>query len=418
MADETINNAIKSFEKLVQSIKEIGEDAIEKCKTFDLYLKQGKDTYTDIYYFLDIKKNDKDDSIKEKWQNIQHYNQNLQSLKNSPKFGLLYTHIQKVITNINVENLIGQDFQEHYKDYIKSEIKTKLREYIEIAGSNVTEEFIKNIKDKIKKIYNYGEDDFLFSSTDISIVIDSLIPDLVKEFKITLDNQNKNYNQTQDDSNANRQYNDYSNNTKTRNTLNSNTSKKFAILIGSILFVIILIYFRKQSFNSNKRSVNKASYSAASSAIANTYKPLTHISKNNGNYNNAKNTPPVTSDNIKTNLTQQKPERSLVNSTPSNSVSYSSHNVSPKKNKVASVPIQIFKEEGFQSFKMSGCLYCHRIYNKGYTNGSNLSHIGANMSMEEIENQIVHPTNPSMPPNPNMPENEVAQIANWLESLK
>ncbi len=77
----------------------------------------------------------------------------------------------------------------------------------------------------------------------------------------------------------------------------------------------------------------------------------------------------------------------------------------------------IFHGIGYRDFNISGCFYCHNIYGKGNVKGSNLSHIGSQLSLPQIENQIISP-NSSMPPNPNMPDQEAEQIAGWLESLK
>ena len=77
----------------------------------------------------------------------------------------------------------------------------------------------------------------------------------------------------------------------------------------------------------------------------------------------------------------------------------------------------VFHGQGYKDFSISGCFYCHIIYGKGSKNGSNLSHVGSQLSLPQIENKITHP-NSSMPPNPNMPTQEVEQIAGWLESLK
>jgi hypothetical protein len=90
------------------------------------------------------------------------------------------------------------------------------------------------------------------------------------------------------------------------------------------------------------------------------------------------------------------------------------------ENSVSAITPQIpdvFTGQGYEDFKIAGCFYCHRIYDKGNKNGSNLSNVGSLLSYIQIKNQILHPTS-SMPPSPDMPPEELSQIANWLEGLK
>jgi len=104
---------------------------------------------------------------------------------------------------------------------------------------------------------------------------------------------------------------------------------------------------------------------------------------------------------------------------PQTHISAAPRTASPENSVSAIAPqtSDVFTGQGYEDFTIAGCFYCHRIYNKGNKNGSNLTHVGLLLSYVQIKNQILHPTS-SMPPSPDMPPEELSQIANWLEGLK
>ncbi len=431
------NEAIKSFESFIDEAEKF-KDLIAK-NGYDFFFKEDENSYIDIYIFLKIKKNEvlnKNENGKKKLNDFQLFAQNLPK----SKFGLLHGFATGAANNYDC--LLKDNFQDCYRDYIESKIEKKIEEILRVFGKTIENKVIDNIKERITKEFNYNDDDVLFTKNQIQEYLDETIKKLLikLEIKINTDanpnpNPNKhnsnNYYNNNNQSGNNTNYtnsntsnadrdnsNNYNNNRSNTNYTKSKTPQKFAILIGLIIIVSLVIYFKKRGItHSNKKIIKPVSNKSINIANNNNLKPINRI--NHGSIYQ----PNIVrkSQNI---VKENKMTESDVVSTKS-SVPYkktvrlsNSQKPLPKVAYVPNISNKIFQEQGFQLFKMSGCLYCHRIYNKGYKNGSNLSNIGSSMSLAEIENQIIRPANSSMPPNANMPSNEVAQIANWLESLK
>ncbi len=400
MSENQYAESIQSFESF------IGEAKKHKDKDFikaDFFLKEDDNSYIDIYIFLKIKKDVPPDEKKDELNKL------ISSIQKGDKLSSLH----KLAINVRGEFklLSNDDFKESYRSHILSKIEEEIKKRLGVfkGTSTIENKVIDNIKRDITKEFNYNDDDVLFTKNQIQEYLDETIKKLLNDsgIKINTDINTNNYKSNNNQSGNNTNY------TK------SNTSKKFAILIGLIIIVSLVIYFKKRGItHSNKKIIKPVSNKSINIAKNNNnLKPINRI--NHGNIYQP-NIVRKSQNIVKENKTTASDVVSTKSSVPyKKTVRLSnSQKPSPKVAYVPNISSKIFQEQGFQLFKMSGCLYCHRIYNKGYKNGSNLSNIGSSMSLAEIENQIIRPANSSMPPNANMPSNEVAQIANWLESLK
>ena len=396
---EQFNEAIKSFESFIDEAEKF-KDLIANS---DFFLKEDEHSYIDIYIFLKIKKDVPPDEKKDK---LNKFGQSIQGL---PKFELLHKLAINVRSKLKL--LSDDDFKKSYRSHILSKIEEEIKKGLGfLKGTPTIENTVTdNIKTNITKEFNYNDDDILFTKNQLQGYLDETIKKLLNDYGIKINTyvNTNNYK---------------SNNNKSGNNTNytkSNTSKKFAILIGLIIIVSLVIYFKKRGItHANKKIIKPVSNKSIN--IAKNNNNLKPINRINHSSIYQPNIVRKSQNTVKENKTTASDVVSTKSSVPYKKTVRLSNSQKPLP-KVAYVPNisnKIFQEQGFQLFKMSGCLYCHRIYNKGYSNGSNLSNIGSSMSLAEIENQIIHPVNSSMPPNTNMPSNEVVQIANWLESLK
>ncbi len=159
------------------------------------------------------------------------------------------------------------------------------------------------------------------------------------------------------------------------------------------------------NISNTRNSGNTGSASSVSSLPKTNNVPNSNITSNSSNSNNvrvAMYPPPV------------------LRVAPPQTYTSAAHSTARPENSVRTIAPRtpdVFTGQGYEDFKIAGCFYCHRIYDKGNKNGSNLSNVGSLLSYVQIKNQILHPTS-SMPPSPDMPPEELSQIANWLEGLK
>ncbi|RZD15952.1 MAG: hypothetical protein EVJ46_07075 [Candidatus Acididesulfobacter guangdongensis] len=198
-------------------------------------------------------------------------------------------------------------------------------------------------------------------------------------------------------------------NKKTTNTTNSSNNNRKSQ--GKSAGRLKAEKLEKRNKNKNKRNTDQLKHTKYENNANNA-----NIINNANNTGNTSNTQSASSVPIL-------PKTNYVSNSNVNNNSSNSNNV-----RVAAYPppilriappqtSNVFTGQGYEDFKIAGCFYCHRIYNKGNKNGSNLSNVGSLLSYVQIKNQILHPTS-SMPPSPDMPPEELSQIANWLEGLK